>query len=97
MDQEGQRHSRAERRGGCGFGGRKGCEHAWYRERHKGSRRRRHSSQNLVSMDELDRRKFVLGVAAAADERRDEMIYRTLGRTGEKLSALGLGGRPRPG
>ncbi len=39
------------------------------------------------------------GVAAAlaqnlnaSDERRGDMIYRTLGRTGEKVSAIGLGG-----
>jgi aryl-alcohol dehydrogenase-like predicted oxidoreductase len=38
----------------------------------------------------------VAGLAAkglfAADERRGEMIYRTLGRTGERVSAIGLGG-----
>ena len=30
--------------------------------------------------------------AAAADTREGDMIYRTLGRTGEKVSVLGLGG-----
>lgn len=49
------------------------------------------------------RREFLATVGAlplfGADERRGDMIYRTLGRTGERVSALGLGGahigRPR--
>jgi aryl-alcohol dehydrogenase-like predicted oxidoreductase len=49
------------------------------------------------------RREFLATVGAmplaAADERRGGMIYRSLGRTGERVSALGLGGahigRPR--
>jgi len=48
----------------------------------------------------VNRRDFIaagalLAAAASADaqdERRGEMIYRTLGRTGQKVSALGLGG-----
>jgi aryl-alcohol dehydrogenase-like predicted oxidoreductase len=51
--------------------------------------------------DRFPRREFVgaLSMAAlfaqqlaAADERRGDMIYRTLGRTGERVSAIGLGG-----
>ena len=51
----------------------------------------------------LLRREFLATVGAlplaAAEQRRGEMIYRTLGRTGQRVSALGLGGahigRPR--
>ncbi len=34
----------------------------------------------------------LMAASAADDERRGEMIYRTLGRTGQKVSAIGLGG-----
>src|SRR6476660_6773979 len=51
-----------------------------------------------MKRNELGRRKFMAGVAAfsaggalrAASS--DGMIYRTLGTTGEKVSAIGLGG-----
>ena len=54
--------------------------------------------------DSLTRRQFVKSVAAtsvalsvgtyswAAEEKKGDMIYRTLGRTSEKVSAIGLGG-----
>lgn len=50
--------------------------------------------------DDMNRRLFLGGVLAAGalaaqparEERRGDMIYRTLGRTGEKVSAIGLGG-----
>ncbi len=63
-----------------------------------------HSEVMNVSMPEnLDRREFfgtlsaslaagLPQTAAAADTRSGDMIYRTLGRTGEKVSAIGLGG-----
>src|SRR5581483_2887381 len=52
-------------------------------------------------MEPLNRRAFLteavtagalMAAATGSDERRGEMIYRTLGRTGEKVSAIGLGG-----
>src|SRR5688572_26066159 len=61
-----------------------------------------HSDAELRS--ELNRREFVRLTAAAgiavtaganafaAEERRGDMLIRTLGRTGEKVSAIGLGG-----
>src|SRR2546427_9630092 len=51
--------------------------------------------------EDLERREFlgVLSLAAmmakglsAADERSGDMIYRKLGRTGERVSAIGMGG-----
>jgi aryl-alcohol dehydrogenase-like predicted oxidoreductase len=45
---------------------------------------------------EPGRRRFLAAIAAlplaAAEERRGDMLYRTLGRTGQRVSALGLGG-----
>ena len=45
----------------------------------------------------LDRREFlgglgVLAAAGSANAATGDMIYRTLGKTGEKVSAIGLGG-----
>jgi len=46
--------------------------------------------------NDLGRRKFIAGLAAGAGVLRAAdsggMIYRKLGRTGEKVSAIGLGG-----
>ncbi len=62
------------------------------------------SNQPGQSLTEISRRDFVgsmlaAGVAAglpgsslAAETKQGDMIYRTLGKTGEKVSALGLGG-----
>lgn len=55
---------------------------------------------DAVPMDSLDRRLFLMGVAAggaggaggAQDERSGDMIYRPLGSTGQKVSVIGLGG-----
>jgi aryl-alcohol dehydrogenase-like predicted oxidoreductase len=55
------------------------------------------------SVSELNRRQFVKWAAATgvmaslapsawAQERKGEMLYRSLGRTGERVSAIGLGG-----
>ena len=47
-------------------------------------------------MSEMQRREFLAGVAALSAAAplagADGMVYRTLGRTGEKVSAIGLGG-----
>ena len=62
------------------------------------------STQNDPVLDSVTRREFVkrtvvTGVAVgvgvdswAAETKRGEMIYRMLGRTGERVSAIGLGG-----
>ncbi len=50
--------------------------------------------------EDINRRLFLGGVIAATslaaappeEERRGDMLYRTLGRTGQKVSAIGLGG-----
>ncbi len=58
---------------------------------------------DFTSFSEITRRRFVKSVAATglavglgahswAEEKKGEMIYRTLGSTGEKVSAIGLGG-----
>src|SRR5438093_4347131 len=59
---------------------------------------------NKHALSELTRREFVHSVAVAgiavgvatgswaAETKTGDMIYRTLGRTGEKISAIGLGG-----
>ena len=45
----------------------------------------------------MDRREALgalaaIGLAASAQTKSNGMIYRTLGKTGEKVSAIGLGG-----
>src|SRR5262245_17053225 len=52
-----------------------------------------------ISPRDLVQSSVSTGIAAGVDDqtraaqiRTDEMIYRTLGRTGEKVSAIGLGG-----
>ena len=55
----------------------------------------------MAEQDGFPRREFVSAISlaalfsrnlAAADERSGEMIYRKLGRTGERVSAIGMGG-----
>jgi len=61
-------------------------------------------ASEVLSQDTFPRREFletISGVsiatlisqeAYAADERKGDMIYRKLGRTGESISAIGIGG-----
>jgi len=46
----------------------------------------------LQSMSGVSLAAFISRGLFAADERKGDMIYRTLGRTGERVSAIGLGG-----
>src|SRR5947208_14017306 len=62
------------------------------------------ASFNTAGRAGITRRDFVQSIAAAgiavsagspswaAEKKAGDMIYRTLGRTGEKVSAIGLGG-----
>jgi aryl-alcohol dehydrogenase-like predicted oxidoreductase len=60
------------------------------------------NANDLASTSGMTRRRFTQITAAAgvlailphswSEERKGDMIYRTLGRTGEKVSAIGLGG-----
>lgn len=62
------------------------------------------SQPHIDGQDGLSRREFVRSVATtglalsagahafAAETQSGDMLYRTLGRTGEKVSAIGLGG-----
>ena len=54
-------------------------------------------ARGKVGSDTMDRREALgalaaMGLAAGAQTKSNNMIYRTLGKTGEKVSAIGLGG-----